>query len=321
MQILTTLQAGQGCTVRDLSRMFGTSRRTIFRDLKELQAMGIPYHYDPATGRYRMEPEYFLPPADLNLQEALALLLLAQKVSNQVQLPFQKSARLAALKIESNLPVWIKKYCSNILEHTWTRREDQAFIRHSNRFDKIFLKLQEAIAKKRIVSLSYYSPLDGQVIDIEFCPYHLLYENGMWYILGRSNPHNGIRTFELNRLKDLTLMKKCFLDDEDFDVSEYLRRAWSTLPEGHIYHVKLLFLPKVANNVAEVTWHHSQKVTYHKDGSALIEFQVDGLNEITWWVLRYGDQVQVLSPKSLRKRIREIAENVVKINESDHQPV
>ena len=108
MQILTTLQAGQGCTVRDLSRMFGTSRRTIFRDLKELQAMGIPYHYDPGTGRYRMEPEYFLPPADLNLQEALALLLLAQKVSNQIQLPFRKSARLAALKIESNLPSELK---------------------------------------------------------------------------------------------------------------------------------------------------------------------------------------------------------------------
>jgi predicted DNA-binding transcriptional regulator YafY len=300
--------------------MFGTSRRTIFRDLKELQAMGIPYHYDPGTGRYRMEPEYFLPPADLNLQEALALLLLAQKMSNQVQLPFRKSARLAALKIESNLPVRIRKYCSNILEHIWTRREDQAFLRQSTRFDRVFSKLQEAIAKKRIVCLNYYSPMDGQVTSVEFCPYHLLYENGMWYTLGRSNLHSGIRTFELNRIKDLTLTGRCFLDDEDFDVSEYLRRAWSTIPEGRIYHVKLLFLSKVANDVAEVTWHHSQKVTYIKDGSVLIEFHVDGLNEITWWVLRYGDQVQILAPKSLRKRICEIAENVVKINEKNHQP-
>ena len=69
--------------------MFGTSRRTVFRDLKELQAMGVPYHYDPRTGCYTLEPDYFLPPADLNVQEALALLLLAQKVSHQVQLPFR----------------------------------------------------------------------------------------------------------------------------------------------------------------------------------------------------------------------------------------
>jgi proteasome accessory factor B len=48
-----------------------------------------------------------------------------------------------------------------------------------------------------------------------------------------------------------------------------------------------------------------------------VEFRVDGLSEITWWVLGYGDQVRVLSPKSLRMRVLEIAENVVKMNEND----
>lgn len=317
MQILTTLQAGRSCTVRDLSRMFGTSRRTVFRDLKELQAMGVPYHYDPRTGRYTIEPEYFLPPADLNVQEALALLLLAQKVSHQVQLPFRKSALLAALKIESNLPAGIRKYCRNVLGHIWTRMDAQTLIRQGTRFDGIFAKLQEAIAKKRKVSLSYRMPLEGETMHIELCPYHLLYDNGTWHILGRSNQHNSIRTFELNHIRELKTTGKCFLDDGDFDVSEYLNRAWSTLPEGRIYHVKLLFLPKVANDVADVTWHHTQKVTHNNDGSALVEFRVDGLSEITWWVLGYGDQVRVLSPKRLRKRVLEIAANVVKVNEGD----
>lgn len=316
MQILTTLQSGQSCTVRDLSRMFGTSRRTVFRDLKELQAMGVPYHYNPRTGRYTIEPDYFLPPADLNVQEALALLLLAQKISHQVQLPFRKSALLAALKIENNLPAGIRKYCSTILRHIWTRSDAQALIRQSTRFDKIFAKLQEAIAKKQKVSLSYRAPLEGETTNIELCPYDLLYDNGSWHVLGRSGRRNNIRTFELNHIRELRSTGKCYLDGEDFDVSEYLRRAWSTLPEGRIYHVKLLFLPQVANDVAEVTWHHTQKVTHNKDGSALVEFRVDGLSEITWWVLGYGDQVRVLSPKSLRKRVLEIAENVVKINES-----
>ena len=36
MQILMTLQVGKRYTVDDLSRLFGTSRRTVFRDLKEL---------------------------------------------------------------------------------------------------------------------------------------------------------------------------------------------------------------------------------------------------------------------------------------------
>ena len=103
IQILTTLQAGKKYAVSDLSKIFGTSRRTIFRDLKELRIIGIPYHYDTKTGCYAIEPEFFLPPIDLNLQEALSLLLLAHKASNQIQLPFKNSALLAALKIAKYL--------------------------------------------------------------------------------------------------------------------------------------------------------------------------------------------------------------------------
>jgi len=66
--------------------------------------------------------------------------------------------------------------------------------------------------------------------------------------------------------------------------------------------------------VAEVHWHDTQKVTQHSDGSATVEFRVDGLGEIFWWVLGYGDQVQVLAPKALRKRIVEAAENIIRLN-------
>ncbi len=66
MQILTTLQAGKSYAVSDLSKMFGTSRRTIFRDLKELQAIGVPYRYDARTNGYMIEPEFFLPPVDVD---------------------------------------------------------------------------------------------------------------------------------------------------------------------------------------------------------------------------------------------------------------
>jgi len=86
------------------------------------------------------------------------------------------------------------------------------------------------------------------------------------------------------------------------------------IPEGRIYNVKLRFLPKVAENVAEVRWHNTQKVTHNGDGSVIVEFRVDGLGEITWWILGYGDQVQVLHPKRLRQKIIETAKNVAKLN-------
>jgi len=315
MQILTTLQAGKSYAVSDLSKMFGTSRRTIFRDLKELQAIGVPYRYDTRTGGYAIEPEFFLPPVDLSLQEALSLLLLAHKARNQIQLPFKNSALLAALKIENNLPAKIRQYCNTALQNISTRADAQAPVTHSAGLDKAFAQLQQAIVKKRKVNIRYHSLFEGTIIDVELCPYHLLYNNRAWYVLGRSSLHESVRTFKLNRIGKLTTTQKCFVDGEKFDVYDYLGRAWSMIPEGRIYNIKLRFLPKVANNVAEVQWHSTQKVVRNGDGSATVEFRVDGLGEITWWILGYGDQVQVLAPKTLRKKVLEVAKNMTKLNE------
>jgi predicted DNA-binding transcriptional regulator YafY len=315
IEILTTLQAGESYTVGDLSEMFGTSRRTIFRDMKELQAIGVPYHYNARTGGYSIKPEYFLPSADLNLQEAMSLLLLAHKVSNQVQFPFKRSALLAALKIENNLPDEIKQYCKTALRNISTGANTQVPVRQNVQFDRIFTQLQEAIAKKRKVNICYCPFFESGVIKVELCPYRLFYNNQKWHVLGRSSLHESVRTFELNCIRELKTTEECFPGDEDFDVSEYLGRAWSMVPEGRIYHVKLHFLPKVANNIAEVKWHSTQKVTPNGDGSAIVEFRVDGLSEITWWILGYGDQVQVLAPKALRERVLEVAANMIKLNQ------
>jgi len=315
MQILTTLQAGKSYAVGDLSKMFGTSRRTIFRDLKELQAIGVPYRYDARTNGYIIEPEFFLPPVDLSLQEALSLLLLAHKARDQIQLPFKNSALLAALKIENNLPAKIRQYCDTALRNISIKDSAQAPIRHSARLDKTFAQLQQAIVKKRKVNIRYHSLFEGTIIDVELCPYHLLYNNRAWYVLGRSSLHESVRTFKLNRIRELKTTERCFVDGENFDVYEYFGRAWSMIPEGRIYNIKLRFLPKVANNVAEVQWHSTQKVVPNNDGSATVEFRVDGLGEITWWILGYGDQVQVLAPKTLRKRISQIAKNMLELNE------
>ena len=311
MQILTTLQSGRSYAVSDLAKIFGTSRRTIFRDLEELQAIGVPYHYNAKSGGYTVDPEFFLPPIDLNLQEALSLLLLVHKAQNQIQLPFKNSALLAALKIENNLPAKMRQYCNTALQNVSVRVGAQAPM---NLLDRTFAQLQKAVAKKHKANILYHSLFEGKIIEVELCPYYLLYNRRAWYVLGLSGLHKSLRTFKLNRIKELKVLDKRFLGGEDFSLYDYLGKAWSMIPEGRIYNVKLRFLPKVATNVTEVQWHSTQKVARNSDGSATVDFRVDGLGEIIWWVLGYGDQVQVLTPRALRNRVLETAKNVIKLN-------
>jgi proteasome accessory factor B len=67
----------------------------------------------------------------------------------------------------------------------------------------------------------------------------------------------------------------------------------------------------VAGNVAEVQWHPTQRVEWNEDKSAKFYVEVDGIREIAWWILGYGDQVKVVSPPALVKRVAETARRVV----------
>ena len=312
VQLLTTLQAKKSYTADELSEILGTSRRTVFRDLKELQNIGVPYHCDTKGGGYTIDPEFFLPPIDLNLQEALSLLLLVHETGRQIQLPFKNSAILAALKIENNLPAKIRSYCDTAIRSISTRAGAQAPMAL---LDKTFAQLQKAIAKKQKVLINYNSLFEKKVIKLELSPYHLLYNQRAWYVLGFSGIHKSIRTFKLNRITQLNVLQKRFIDGDNFDLQEHLGKAWSMIPEGKIYNIELKFLPKVAKNVAEVQWHSTQKISHNSDGSVTAEFRVDGLGEIIWWILGYGDQVQVIAPKALRKKVIATAKNMIKLNE------
>lgn len=311
VQMLTTLQAGHNYSVDELAELVGVSRRTVFRDLKELEAIGVPYRFDARTGGYGIDPEFFPPPIDLNLPEALSLLLLVHKARNHLPMPFKNSALLAGLKVENNLPAKIRHYCNTSLQSISIRPDAHAPM---DLLDKVFFKLQQAIRKKREVKLAYNSLYEGKDITTTLSPYHLMYNNRAWYVIGESSLHKTIRMFNLNRIKELEVLGRCFIKEGEFDIYEYLGRAWSMIPEGKIYHVKLRFAAKVAKNVAEVQWHSTQKTTFNADGLLIAEFRVDGLGEISWWILGYGDQVEVLRPAALRKRIAKIARRMVELN-------
>ena len=317
VQLLTTLsKAGgaKGYTADELSRMLGVSRRTMFRDLKEIQEIGIqPLSLSSRRG-YALPPEQFLPPVNLNLQEALGLLLLVHKMRSQIQMPFKHSAIMAAMKIESCLPPKVRHYCENALARISAKPGAQAPAPPG--LDNIFTLLQSAAAQRKKVRIDYDSLVDGKAIYCELSPYHLLYNQRAWYVVGLSSVHKAVRTFKLNRIRNAEMSDKPFSNDglPEFDLAEYIGCAWSMIPEGKIYNVRLRFAPKVANNVAEVQWHKTQKVARNPDGSATVDFRVDGLSEITWWILGYGDQVEVLSPAELRKTIADIAHRMVEIS-------
>ena len=104
LKLIGLLQAGKGYNVEALTQAWRVSRRTIFSDLETLRQSGVLLSFDDQQQRYRVPGTYYLPPANLTPQEALALIVLCHELGRSSRLPFFAPARSAALKLESTLP-------------------------------------------------------------------------------------------------------------------------------------------------------------------------------------------------------------------------
>lgn len=309
LQLITMLQRSSRYTVDELARELGVSRRTVFRDLNMLEMAHIPYHFDPEQGGYRIGRHFFLPPINLTLTEALAILMMAGKMRGAGKIPLLNQGAKAAMKVESALPQHIRKHVGSILDNLKVSMGPMS--RHED-LDTIFDDLTAAIEDRKVCKLVYVSFQEKKQIITHVHPLRLVFMSKAWYLLGYSSEHLELRTFKLGRIRKLIVTDRIFEKRDDGDLDEYFGMAWQMIPEGKLYDIHLHFDEKVAGNVAEVIWHKSQKIEWNDDGSIEFHVTVDGIGEISWWIIGYGNQVEVISPAPLRKRIAEMAVGMLK---------
>jgi predicted DNA-binding transcriptional regulator YafY len=69
------------------------------------------------------------------------------------------------------------------------------------------------------------------------------------------------------------------------------------------YQVAIRFDREFGQSVADTLWHSTQRLEWKGDRALHFQCEVDGLEEIIWWVLAYGPHAEVLEPPELRSRV------------------
>jgi predicted DNA-binding transcriptional regulator YafY len=311
LKLVELLQSGRTYNSSMLAELCGVSRRTIFRDLRALEASGSGTVYNQRLGGYRLPRKLLLNSTDFTLEEALSLLVLCCELGNtQTGIPFQRAARDAALKLLSNLPTHMQDVVGGTAELISVRLEPRGDFEDGQH---IFELMTRSCSSKRKVRIQYRSLAEEQVISTVVSPYRVVFLRRSWYVIGRSTLHRAVRTFHIGRIEQVDSLEATFEVPPRFSVDRYFGDAWSMIREpGQRHEVVVRFQKMVAHNVGEVRWHKNQKLVWNQDGSLEFHVIVDGLREIMWWILGYGDQAEVLQPKTLRDEVRRRVESMAR---------
>ncbi len=101
IKIMILIKARKKLKRRDLAEECEVSVRTIQRDLNSLCCAGVPVLW--AEGGYEIMPGFFLPPVNLNLEEALYLAIAAKASCEGKRESCQRKVESALSKIVASL--------------------------------------------------------------------------------------------------------------------------------------------------------------------------------------------------------------------------
>ena len=273
-----------------------TAKRQFERDKDTLRAIGIPVEVAPTDvweveEGYRIPRErYELPEVEFSAAEAAALFVAAHAgVGGEAAQAFRK----LALGVDTGV-------LAGLAEREGSLGVDAAAPHLSD--------VADAVARRRRVRFRY-RPVQGRTGEREVDAWGLVFRRGSWYLVGQDRKRKEPRSFRLSRfvsaVKDLGEAPP---PPDGFRASEHVQAGPWGLGEPETT-ARVAFSPKVA------WWALSglpsaRTLRTRRDGWAEAEVPAAGGDSFVSWVLSFGADARVLSPRPFRDAVVERLEAV-----------
>ena len=285
------------------------SLATLKRDLEYMKSRhNAPIEWDRDAGGYRFvqaqpfAPRYELPGLWFNPQEAQALLTMEHLLKTlepgifgaQLQ-PLKE--RLAALLSSGEHSAEEVRRRIRVIPFGARRHEP-----------KHFQVVASALLERQRLRLAYWNRANDETTEREVSPQRLVHYRNNWYLDAWCHLRNDIRSFSVDAIRKVSVVPGKVKEVPDAELSAVLASGYGIFSGKKVQWATLRFTPERARWVALEAWHSKQRSRTDKDGSYVIEVPYSSEKELVMDILKFGPDVEVVAPASLRTVVRERAE-------------
>lgn len=197
-QIVQILSRRRLTTARHVAERLDVSERTVYRDVRDLVASGVPIEGEAGLG-YRLRG-FDLPPLMFTHEEVEALVLGARIVQSWTDPELAGAAAEAITKIEAALP----RDRSHLVASTALFAPEEHF-RVEITLD--LRVLRQAVREQRRLRFGY-SDAAGAATSRAVRSLALSFYGPIWLLAGWCELRESFRTFRLDRIRDLEVLER-----------------------------------------------------------------------------------------------------------------
>lgn len=311
--ILEQVRANRFPNCRKLSEQLEFSQKTIQRDITFMKdRLELPISYNRSQHGYELTEEVVdFPEFHVQVEDLAALFITRQALEGIEETQLAKALSPAFAKITRQL--------EGEVDMNWNAIDEAFSIKKLGVVEAdltVFGKLAEAVLKRREVSFLYRRVGGKKSGRRKLQPYHVGKIGGGWYVIGYDHLRQSVRTFALQRIKGLSLLKSTFDRPESFKIEQVLGKTlgvWYSADED-LTEVVIEVKGPTARIVQERFWHPSQEIRLLDDMGERVELRMNlnHLEEVKSLVLSWGSNAKVIAPDELRDAVKNEAASMVR---------
>jgi proteasome accessory factor B len=263
--------------MQDDTLTIGFSKRTLQRDLREIRNLfGIDIEYSKSEKGYYISN---VEGENMNLQRQLEAFDLFNSLNMAKDL---------------QLNVFLEKRRPQGTEHLFG--------------------LLHAIKNRLQIKFTYHKFWEEGPTQREVYPYALKEFKNRWYLLAKERYDTVVKTYGLDRIRDLEITTHTFQYPADYSAEEQFRYCFGIIAPNDLepQEVILSFTHGQGKYIKSLPLHHTQKVLTDNQNELKISLRIFITFDFVLELLSYGDTVKVLQPQLLANEIKQKHENAYK---------
>ncbi len=309
LSLIPYVLKNQGVSLERLSEVFGVSRAQLMSDLDLIFMCGQP-DYTPADlieveidgdSVYIRMADYFARPMRFTAAELSGLYLACQALE-----------RLSGPPASSALSSAMDKIAGALKEGAVSQEliERSVDIHPPAPEHEVIGKLSQASEQCRVVEMEYYTYGRDEITHRRVHPLSLEFGMGHWYLRAWDDRSREARVFRVDRIKDLAVTSEGFEPPQE-EGEEPSPRPYGVTPAGKI-EVRLRFSAALARWAKEQPLFSQAR---EEKGRLLCTLHTDNLTWLELELLKYGTEVEILSPPELKERLLKRTKSLLSLYE------
>ena len=176
-----------------------------------------------------------------------------------------------------------------------------------------FRKITSALLERKQLRILYHGRARDETTERTVSPQRLVYYRSNWYLDAWCHGSRALRTFSLDRLHPVFMLDVAARAIADKQLDRHVTSSYGIFAGAPTATAVLRFSSSAARWVADEQWHPQQHGKVLPAGEYELRVAYSDPRELAGDILRYGPEVEVIGPKSLRACVRDLAEKTAAI--------